>query len=72
MKIGGDKGGDSMKLSCQLYNVPRPNSCKNSCVFAVFQAPDTRTNLHIAVETFTPQINSVGGKELWTYACYWL
>ena len=56
-----------MKLSFQLCNVEHPNSCKNSCVFAVFEAPDTTANLNIALETFRSQINDLCGKELWRY-----
>ena len=26
VKLGGDKGGDTMKVSFQLVNVPTPNS----------------------------------------------
>ena len=61
IKIGGDKGGESMKMSFQVCNVPHPNSVKNSCVFAIFQAPDTPTNLHVAFESFRPQINELCG-----------
>ena len=67
IKMGGDKGGDSMKVSFQLCNVPHPNSAKNSCVFAIFEAPDTTTNLHIALDPFKPQINALCGKKIWRY-----
>ena len=56
-----------MKLSFQVCNVEHPNSCKNSCVFAVFEAPDTAANLHIALETFRSEIDDLCGKELWRY-----
>ena len=32
IKIRGDKGGVSMKMSFQVCNVPHPNSAKNSCL----------------------------------------
>ena len=49
MKLGGDKGGTSMKVHAQLCNVPVPNSPKNTYVFTSFEAPDTTTNLRIAL-----------------------
>ena len=48
VKIGGDKGGKSMKASFQLCNVSRPNAVQNTCVFSVFEARDSPANLHIA------------------------
>ncbi len=65
VKIGGDKGGGSMKTCFQICNVPHPNSCKNSCVFSIFEAPDTTTNLNIALKPFTVQINNLCGKSIW-------
>jgi hypothetical protein len=52
IKIGGDKGGSSFKASLQVVNVDKPNSVKNSCVFAIFEAPDSYTNLHIALDRY--------------------
>ena len=46
IKLGGDKGGSSMKMSFQICNLKAPNSVKNTCIFAAFQAGDT--NLHVA------------------------
>jgi len=68
VKIGGDKGGGSMKTSFQICNVPHPNSCKNSCVFSIYEAADTTTNLNIALEPFKAQISSLSGKTV----LYWL
>ena len=65
VKIGGDKGGGSMKTSFQICNVPHPNSCKNSCVFSIYEAADTTTNLNIALEPFKAQISSLSGKTVW-------
>ncbi len=66
VKIGGDKGGSSMKTSFQICNVRNPNSVQNTCVFAVFQAPDTSTNLHVALDRFTDQIASLQ-RAMWRY-----
>lgn len=52
VKLGGDKGGSSFKMNFQIVNVPHPNSIQNTCVFAAFEAPDSKTNLHIALERY--------------------
>ena len=57
VKVGGDKGGSSFKTSIQVVNVSKPNSVKNSCVFAVFEAPDFSSNLHIALDRYHSQID---------------
>ena len=41
IKIGGDKGGGSMKLNFQICNITAPNSVQNTCVFAMFETPDS-------------------------------
>ena len=52
MKIGGDKGGSSFKMNFQIVNIPSPNSIHNTCVFSAFQAPDTITNLYVALDRY--------------------
>lgn len=59
IKLGGDKGGSSFKTSVQVVYVDKPNSVKNSCVFAVFEAPDSFTNLKIALGQFKNQIEGI-------------
>jgi hypothetical protein len=49
VKLGGDKGGSSFKMNFQIVNTPRPNSVQNTCVFTAFEAPDTKTNLHLTL-----------------------
>ena len=56
VKIGGDKGGQSVKINFQICNVENPNSVKNTCVFAAFEAPDTATNIHVALERYALQV----------------
>ena len=63
LKIGGDKGGKSFKMSFQLVNVPHPNSVQNTCVFCIFEAKDTPTNLSVALERFKRQITSLQSTE---------
>ena len=59
LKIGGDKGGSSFKTSLQIVNVEKPNSVKNSCVFTVFEAPDSVLNLHTALDRYTKTVSDL-------------
>ena len=59
IKLGGDKGGSSMKMSFQICNLKAPNSVKNTCIFAAFQAGDTITNLHVALDRYQEQVNTI-------------
>ena len=59
IKIGGDKGGKSFKMSFQLVNVPAPNSVQNTCVFCLFEAKDSPANLTVALERFRAQVTTL-------------
>lgn len=59
LKIGGDKGGKTMKLNFQILNTIHPNSPTNTCVFAAFEASDTRSNVLIAVARYQAQIEEL-------------
>ena len=59
IKIGGDKGGGSFKMSFQICNLDNPNSIDNTCVFAVFNASDSTTNLHVALDRYKEQIDTL-------------
>lgn len=59
IKLGGDKGGESMKLNFQIANCPNPNSVNNTCVFAAFEATDTVCNLHVALDQYKTQIDDL-------------
>ena len=59
VKVGGDKGGSSFKMSFQIVNTHYPNSIENTCVFTVFEARDNRTNLEVALEKYKPQISQL-------------
>ena len=61
LKIGGDKGGGSFKMNFQIVNVPAPNSVHNTCVFCCFEAGDTVTNLHIALDRYKDQVAHLQG-----------
>ncbi len=45
VKMGGDKGDGSFKMSLQLANIAHPNAVTNTFVFVCFEASDTATNL---------------------------
>ena len=66
LKIGGDKGGSSFKMSIQLVNVEKPNSVKNSTVFTLFEAPDSVVNLHIALDRYKSMITDLQSSK-WRY-----
>ena len=59
VKLGGDKGGGTFKAGFQLCNVPKPNSPENTCLFCVFEAPDSYVNLHIALDRYRVQVDQV-------------
>ena len=56
IKIGGDMGGGTFKMCFQLCNTTNPNSPQNTCVFLLFEGPDTYTNMWISIDQFRNQI----------------
>lgn len=66
LKLGGDKGGKTMKVNFQILNLPHPNSVTNTCVFLAYEGSDTKTNLHVALSRYKSQVESL--KQLkWRY-----
>ncbi len=61
IKIGGDKGGGSMKFTFQIMNVQNPNSRDNTIIFNLFEAPDTYSNIKQALHFNLEQINQLEG-----------
>ena len=59
VKIGGDHGDGSFKLSYQITNVSHPNSTDNTVVFSIFEAKDYRSNVKIGLTRFQEQINAL-------------
>ena len=59
IKIGGDHGGNSFKMSYQVCNVEKPNSVHNTIVFSIFEAKDYRSNLMVALMRFKQQIDQL-------------
>ena len=64
VKIGGDAGGGTFKMNVQIVNIQCPNSPQNTCVFAIFDAKDTVTNLHVALDRFKDVIEELDGTVL--------
>ena len=61
IKLGGDKGDGTFKMNFQIVNVAAPNSVNNTCVFCCFEADDSYTNLHIALERYKEQVEHLQG-----------
>ena len=59
-------GGGTFKMCFQLCNTENPNSPQNTCVFSIFEAPDTYTNLWIALDRFKEQIPNLES-HTWRY-----
>ena len=43
-------------MNFQIVNLAAPNSVHNTCVFCCYEASDTVTNLHIALDRYKDQI----------------
>jgi hypothetical protein len=64
VKLGGDKGQGSFKFNMQLVNVSNPNSVKRTILLSVFNACDTTTNLHIALDRYREHITEAQGMQI--------
>ncbi|XP_065665062.1 uncharacterized protein LOC105850185 isoform X2 [Hydra vulgaris] len=64
IKIGGDHGGGSFKMSYQIVNQDQPNSKSNSIVLSTFEARDYRTNLKVGLSRYTLQVDEIQ-KMIW-------
>jgi len=63
LKIGGDKGGGTFKMAVQILNVLHPNSPNNTCVFCIFEGPDSITNLIVMAQRLREQINTLQSRQ---------
>eukprot|EP00731_Ephydatia_muelleri_P004655 Em0002g831a len=61
IKLGGDKGGGTFKMNFQIVNVSALNFVNNTCVFCCFEADDSYTSLHIALERYKEQVEHLQG-----------
>ena len=59
LKVGGDHGGGSFKMSYQVCNTQHPNSKDNTVVFSVFEAKDRRPNLKVGLSRYKEQIDEL-------------
>ena len=59
IKVGGDKGGGTFKFCFQLLNVEVPNSSENTSVIAMFEGPDSVTNLHTCLDQYVEQLAEI-------------
>ena len=66
LKLGGDKGHGSFKLTLQTINVTSPNSTKCTTILAVFRAGDSKYNWHTALDQYKEQIREIEGMQ-WRY-----
>ena len=66
IKIGGDKGGGTFKMNFQICNVDSPNSKTNTCIFCIFLAYDSVTNLHIGLDRYADQVQDLQNMK-WRY-----
>ncbi|XP_064639458.1 uncharacterized protein LOC135495002 [Lineus longissimus] len=59
LKIGGDKGGDTVKLEFQIANVENPNAAANTTVYCYYEGSDSYTNLQIAFDRFKEDLKNL-------------
>ena len=72
LKIGGDHGGGSFKMSLQVVNTNNPNSKANTMVFSIFEAKDYRINIGIGLKRFHPDIKMLQQMSWRYYTLYFL
>lgn len=56
LKIGGDHGGTSFKMTFQVANTSKPNSPENTIIFSIVEAKDYKANLRLCLERFRSHI----------------
>jgi len=71
LKLGGDKGGGSFKMTFQICNIAHPNSPVNTCAFCVFAANDSPANLKIGLERYKEDIADLETKT-WRYTVQYI
>jgi hypothetical protein len=59
LKLGGDKGGGTFKMSFQVANVENPKSQQNTVVFNIFVAPDTFCNLKLSLDQYSEDVQQL-------------
>ena len=74
VKIGGDHGQGSLKVTLQTLNVEKPNSKFFTSIIAMANVPDNVKNLRILLNRFIDQINALkvatwNGKKICVFLC---
>ena len=59
MKIGGDHGGGSFKMSLQIVNTANPNSKDDAIIFSIFEGKDYRINILEGLQRFRKQVKDL-------------
>ncbi|XP_072016386.1 uncharacterized protein [Amphiura filiformis] len=63
IKIGGDKGGCSTKLTMQLVNQREPNSRDSTNIIAMFNGTDTTENMQKVYGLYNEQLANLQKKK---------
>ena len=58
MKIGGDHGAGSFKMSYQIADVQSPNSTDNTIAFSIFEAKDYHSSIKTGLTQFQEQVKA--------------
>ena len=59
VKVGGDHGGGSFKLTLQIANIANPNSKHNTCLFLISNCKDIPENLRRLLGLFDEQFTTL-------------
>ena len=59
VKIGGDHGGGSFKMSYNIANVANPNSKDNVLVFSLFETKNYQINMKTGLSRFSQQLDEL-------------
>ena len=57
--VVGDKSRGYFKMNIQIVNTQTPNSVNNTCAFSCFEASDTVSNLHEALNRFRGEVTNI-------------
>ena len=63
LKVGGDNGGRTFKMSFQSVNTQAPNSPANTCILSIFEAEYSVTNLKVVADRFGQDIKVIPESE---------
>ena len=56
LKIGGDHGGGSFKMSFQIAHTDHPNKVENTVLFSVMEVKDSKANLLLCLQRFKTHV----------------